>query len=187
MPPRSRLEEIPPKERLMKRRILFVMVAVILLTQNPAPRQVKADSGDRQRFVGTWRLVSEENISDSGKVSFDPVSGPHGVGYLIYAPDGYMCVGLMNPDRPNWTAPKEPTEKEKILLFDSFYAYCGKYEVHETEHVMMHLPELASTPDYVANKQPRPYKFDGDRMTFTGKNTATEGGGNYKIVWEKLK
>jgi hypothetical protein len=171
----------------MKRRFLYVLLPLILLAQRPAVPQGTTDSGIRQRFIGTWRLVSEEIISESGKVSFDPVSGPHGVGYLIYAPDGHMCVGLMNPDRPNWTAPKVPTDKEKILLFDSFYAYCGRYEVHETERVMMHLPELASTPDYVANKQPRPYTFDGDRLTFTGKNSATDGGGDYKIVWEKVK
>lgn len=164
-------------ERAMARRLLYTLLPLILIAQSPARPQVKADSGDRQRFIGTWRLISEENISDSGKVSFDPVSGPHGVGYLIYAPDGHMCVGLMNPDRPNWTEPKEPTDKEKIALFDSFYAYCGRYEVHEAEHVMMHLPELASTPDYVHYHQPRPYKFDGERLTFTGKNPATGGVG----------
>jgi hypothetical protein len=38
-----------------------------------------------------------------------------------------------------------------------------------------------------SNEQPRPYEFDGDRLTIAGKNTATEGGGSYKIVWEKVK
>lgn len=170
----------------MNRRFVFATVAVILLAQSSARPQANAVSGDRQRFVGTWRLVSDENISASGKVSYDAVSGPHGVGYLIYAPDGHMCVGLMNPDRPKWTEPKEPTDKEKIALFDSLYAYCGKYEVHEAEHLMMHLPELASTPDYVDSHQPRPYKFDGERMTFSGPETSPQGG-TFKIVWEKMK
>lgn len=173
--------------RSLPRPMLYALLPLVLLLQRPAAPQAKSDSSARQRFIGTWRLVSEQNISEKGEVTFDPVTGPHGIGYLIYDPSGHMCVGLMNPDRPNWTEPKQPTDKEKIALFDSFYAYCGRYEVHEAAQVMMHLPELASTPDYVHNDQPRPYKFDGDRLTFTGKNTATEGGGNYKIVWEKVK
>jgi hypothetical protein len=171
----------------MNRRILFALLPLLLLAQRPATPQTKTDPDIRKRFIGTWRLVYEHDISDSGQVSYDPVAGPHGIGYLIYAPDGHMCVGLMNPDRPNWKEPKQPSEKDKIALFDSFYAYCGRYEVHSAEHIMMHLPELASTPDYVNNEQPRPYAFDGDRLTFAGKNTATEGGGSYKIVWEKVK
>ena len=170
----------------MKRRFLFVLLPLILLAQRPAVPQGKMDSSIRQRFIGTWRLVSDQNISAKGEATFDTVAGPHGVGYLIYDPTGHMCVGLMNPDRPKWTEPRDPTEKEKILLFDSFYAYCGKYEIREAEHLMIHLPELASTPDYVNSTQPRPYTFDGDRMTFSGPETSPQGG-TFKIVWEKVK
>ncbi len=173
-------------KKWVTRRLLCALLPLILLAQRAAVPQAKSNSSARQQFIGTWRLMSNENISANGKVSFDPVSGPHGVGYLIYAPDGHMCVGLMNPDRPNWTEPKEPTDKEKIALFDSFYAYCGRYDVHEADHVMMHLPELASTPDYVHNDQPRPYSFDGDRLTFSGPETSPQGG-TFKIVWEKVK
>ena len=172
-------------EKMITRRLLYALLPLVLLAQRPAVPQEKTDSSLRQRFIGTWRLVSEENISADGKVSFDPVSGPHGVGYLIYDPNGHMCVGLMNPDRPKWTEPKDLTDKEKIALFDSFYAYCGRYEIKEKEHIMMHLPELASTPDYVGTDQPRPYTFDGDRMTFAGKDTRK--GGSWRITWEKVQ
>lgn len=170
----------------MKRRLLFVLLPLILLAQRPAVPQARTESSIRQRFIGTWRLVSNENISAKGEVTIATLTGPHGVGYLIYDPSGHMCVGLMNPDRPKWTEPRDPTEKEKILLFDAFYAYCGKYEIKEAEHLMIHLPELASTPDYVNSVQPRPYTFDGDRMTFSGPETRPQGGA-WKIVWEKVK
>ena len=170
----------------MRRRFLIALLPLILLAQSPATPQAKSSSSIRQRFIGTWRLVSDENISADGKVTFAALTGPHGVGYLIYAPDAHMCVGLMNPDRPKWTEPKAPTDKEKIQLFDSLYAYCGKYEIREAEHVMIHLPELASTPDFVNSTQPRPYTFDGDRMTFSGPETSPKGG-TWKIVWEKVK
>ena len=171
--------------RCFLRRGLYAFVLLILLGQRPEALEAGATESIRQRFIGTWRLVIDENISKDGKVSYPDV-GPHGVGYLIYSPDGHMCVGLMNPDRPKWKEPRDATEKEKILLFDSFYAYCGKYEIREAEQVMIHLPELASTPDYVNSTQPRPYTFEGNRMTFTGPDTSPQGG-TFKIVWEKVK
>jgi hypothetical protein len=179
---------IPEAELLMKPRYLLAFLFLLLLVQRPTGMQASANSSARQRFLGAWRLVSYQNISPQGQASYDPSVGPHGVGYLIYDPTGHMCVGLMNPERPQWREPKDPTPQEKIQLFDTFYAYCGKYEVHEADHVMMHLPELASTPDYVASRQPRPYTFDGDRLTFAGKNPPGEaGGGTYVIVWEKVE
>jgi hypothetical protein len=169
----------------MKRPILFALLLIALFLQSSAGPRANADDGDRQRFIGAWRLVSDQSTLANGKIAYE--YGPRAVGYLVYDPSGHMCVGLMNPERPKWTAPKKLMDQEKILMFDSFYAYCGKYEVNEAEHVMMHLPELASTPDYVNSHQPRPYTFEGDRVTFTGKNAPFEGGGTWKIIWEKAK
>lgn len=169
--------------KLFARRLVASLL-LILFSQGPVMPQTKTTEGDRQRFIGTWRLVTDENIKD-GKVTY-PDFGPRGVGYLIYSPDGHMCVGLMNPDRPKWKQPRDASDKEKILLFDSFYAYCGTYEIREAEHLMIHRPELASTPDYVDSVQPRPYTFDGDRVSFSGPETSPRGG-TFHIVWEKAK
>ena len=50
-----------------------------------------------------------------------------------------MCAQLMNPDRPAWMEAGHPTDAEKTSAFDGFFAYCGKYEVDEAKHVMIHL------------------------------------------------
>ncbi len=171
--------------RMWTRRVLYPALLLLLFAQRPAILAAGAAESVRERFLGTWRLVAIENISKEGKVTY-PDFGPHAVGYLIYSPQGRMCAALMNPDRPQWKEPRQVTEKEKIALFDSFYAYCGKYEIKEAEHVMMHLPEVALTPDYVRSLQPRPYSFDGDRLTFSGPDSGPQGG-TYKVVWEKVK
>jgi len=171
--------------RLFPRRIAWILLPLLLAGQRPATPQAKTTESIRQRFLGTWRLVADESISKEGKVSY-PDFGAHAVGYLVYAPDGHMCVGLMNPDRPKWTAPRNPTDQEKILLFDSFYGYCGRYEIRGAEHVMIHYPELASTPDFVNSTQPRPYTFDGNRLTFSGPEPGPQVG-TYRITWEKVK
>ena len=171
--------------RLLPHRLAYGLLPLLLLAQRPAAPQATASEGIRQRFLGTWRLVVDENISPDGKVTY-PDYGPHGTGYLIYAAEGHMCVGLMNPDRPKWKETRDPTDKEKIALFDTFYGYCGRYEIREAEHLMIHYPELASTPDYVDSTQPRPYRFDGDRLTFSGPNPGPHGG-TYRITWQKVK
>ena len=171
--------------RIIPRRLTWTLLPLLLVAQRPAAPQTKTTESIRQRFLGAWRLVSDENISKDGKVTY-PDFGPHAIGYLVYTPEGHMCAGLMNPERPKWTEPRNPTDKEKIQLFDTFYAYCGRYEIREAEHLMIHYPELAVTPDFVNSTQPRPYIFDGDRLTFSGPNPGPEGG-TYRITWEKVK
>jgi len=167
------------------RRLAWALLLLILVSQSAAAPQTKPPEGIRQHFLGTWRLVVFENISKDGKVSY-PYMGRQAVGYLMYAPDGHMCAGLMNPDRPKWSETRTPTDKEKIQLFDTFYAYCGRFEIREAEHLMIHYPELAATPDFVGSTQPRPYSFDGERLTFSGPETNPPGS-TYRITWEKVK
>ena len=54
----------------------------------------------RERFLGTWELLSTEYRYTDGRRRPYPHVGPHGKGYLMYALDGRMCAQLMNPDRP---------------------------------------------------------------------------------------
>jgi hypothetical protein len=84
---------------------------------------------------------------------------------------GRMCAQLMNPDRPAWMEAGHPTDAEKTSAFDGFFAYCGKYEVDEAKHVMIHLPEVASWPGFVGSNRHRPYTFSdsGDLLTFRAK------------------
>jgi hypothetical protein len=106
----------------------------------------------------------------------------------MYALDGHVCARLINPDRPAWKEAGHPTDAEKISAFDGFFAYCGKYEVHEAKHVMMHFPDVASWPGFVGSKQPRPYTFSdsGDLLTFSGKEMDEPGAESYSITWRKV-
>jgi len=52
-------------------------------------------------LVGTWKLLSWENRSADGEISYP--FGEDAVGYLTYNPDGYMFVAMMRPDRMEFT------------------------------------------------------------------------------------
>lgn len=141
----------------------------------------------KQRIAGTWKIVSSQQILKNGQKSFDPVLGAHGKGFLIYSSDGNMCAALMNPDRPAWHDKSRPTDSEKLSAFDGFFAYCGKYEIDVEKHVLVHLPEISMTQDFIGTRQIRPYRFDGARMILGDKEKDDPEVESWQIVWEKVE
>lgn len=163
--------------------VVFSLIAGALL----AEVQKKTDPRNEQaRFVGAWSLVStEETLTDGSKRPYLDV-GPNGKGYLMYTADGHMCAAGMNPDRPAWIDVNKPTDAEKLRAMDSFFGYCGRYEIDIANHVMYHYPEVALDPGFVGSEQKRPYRLDGDVLTFSDKDT-TPGIESYAITWRKVK
>ena len=81
--------------------ICLVAIAVSFATQKGSTRQsarINATTGIapsvpvRERFLGTWELVSTEyRYADGTRRPYADV-GPHGKGYLMYAGDGQFAV-----------------------------------------------------------------------------------------------
>jgi len=136
-------------------------------------------------LVGTWVLVSARDRMKDGSERFYADLGAHGKGYLVYTADGHMCQQLMNPDRPKWKEFDKPTEAEKISAIDGFSAYCGRYEVDEEKGMLVHLPELAWSPNYVGTRQLRPYTLQDDLLTFAGKPLDEPEVESYSITWRR--
>jgi len=166
---------------------LLTISAAFAATRLSTSRQQQKASSIRSQFIGTWKLVySQEKLKD-GSVRAAKDFGPHAAGYLMYSEDGHMCAELMNPDRPKWNDP--PTPAQKIAAVDGFAAYCGPFEIDEVNHIMWHHPEVAWSPDFVGTKQKRPYRFEGNRLTFSDKAGPDDDPdvAEWTIVWEKVK
>jgi hypothetical protein len=140
----------------------------------------------RDKLVGTWALVSAKNRMKDGSERFYPELGANGKGYLVYTADGHMCAELMNPDRPKWKEFDKPTQAEKISAIEGFSAYCGQYEVDEEKGMLVHLPELAWSPNYIGTRQLRPYTLENDTLTFAGKPLDEPEVMSYSITWKKV-
>jgi Lipocalin-like domain len=149
-------------------------------------KQIHGSPDARVQFVGAWKLVStEEKLKDGSTRPYQDV-GPHGTGYLMYSADGHMCAELTGADRPKWDVPA--TTAQKISAVNTFTAYCGRFEVDEVHHIMWHHPEVALDPNFVGTKQPRPYRFEGNRLIFSDKQAEEEDDqtvDRWTIVWEK--
>ncbi len=169
---------------MLWKRLLPVLLLALGTSGGAPERQANAANG---RLVGTWELVSTEDRMTDGSRRPYPDAGPRGKGYLIYTADGHMCAELMNPDRPSWKDATNPSAVEKVSAFDTFSAYCGRYEVEGSQNVIYHYPEVAWQPSWVGTKQRRPYRLEGDLLTFSDAIKNEPGVTSYVIVWRRVK
>jgi hypothetical protein len=139
----------------------------------------------QQSLVGTWKLISTEEVLRDGHRGPYSDLGPNAKGYLIYAGDGHMCVELMNPTRPIWKNDEEhATDAEKVSAASGFTAYCGVYTTDEMNRTIVHSPDVAFLPNYIGTSQKRPYRLEGRRLIFSGAEP-TGDIESWSIVWEK--
>lgn len=173
------------------RKIGIVLVVFVALGVAGA----KQGGGDvRKRIVGTWKLVSAVQTLEDGTTRPYPQYGPRGRGFLMYAPDGYMCANLLNPDKVKWADTQNPTAAETMAKGESSSAYCGRYEIDLKNQQLVHFPEVSTVPGYEGTRQVRPYRFEGNRLVLT---PAVSAGIDLKeekprvvrwtIIWEKVK
>ncbi|HEV2488724.1 MAG TPA: lipocalin-like domain-containing protein [Candidatus Acidoferrales bacterium] len=141
----------------------------------------------RAQIIGTWRLVSAvEHMADGSQRPYESI-GPDGKGFLMYTADGHMSAAAMNPHRQAWKDSNKPTDAEKLRAIEGFFAYCGRYEIDVANSTICHYPEVAWMPNFVGTRQERPYKFDGDLLTFSDKATNQPGVESWAITWKKMK
>ncbi len=168
-------------------RKMVLVVACVCVISTAAWAQL-TEAAVRNRIVGTWKIVSTEQVMKDGSKRPDPVLGAHGKAFLMYTADGYMCAELMNPDRPTWKNKEKPTLEDKATSFDGFFAYCGRYEIHADKNLLVHLPEVSMTQDYLGTRQIRPYRFEGNRMILGDKGKGNDPEvASWQLVWEKVK
>ena len=137
-------------------------------------------------LVGAWRLVSTEQRLSDGTSRPSPLYGSGGVGYLIYTDSGRMCALLTDPSRAKWKSSGAPTEAELRSTFDHFVAYCGRYEVNETQGFVVHHVEMDVVPNSVGTDLKRYASLEGNRLKLRPAEQLPEGVTDYTLTWERV-
>ena len=144
-----------------------------------------ASQSDRQKFVGTYRLVVTENKDASGGWVRNP--NFNSVGYITYDESGNMGVHIMPKNRPRF-AGATPTPAEAHGALRGYTAYFGPYRVHEQEKYVEHDKGLggqinaASIPIFK-----RYYDFVGNQLILTpGDNGLTKAQATARLIWERM-
>jgi Lipocalin-like domain len=160
-----------------------VMGALLVLLPLFAHAQVS-----KEQIIGTWKLTWWTRLV--GDAEEPGPLGPGAIGFIMYTTDGYMCGNAMRPDRPKFTSRdfRAGSPEEKAGAFESYFGYCGRYQVDESNGVVTHTVEVSSFPNFTGTEQKRFVTVDGDRMKITTPSVQIEGKPSHHILlWERAK
>jgi hypothetical protein len=137
-------------------------------------------------LVGTWRLVSWENRSADGAISY-PL-GRDAVGLITYTDDGFMSVAIMRADREPFAAEDllGGTSEEKARASETYVSYSGRY-VFRGDRVIHHV-ELSLFPNWSGVEQERLVEVTGNRLTLRTSPLLLGGiERSARVVWERVQ
>jgi len=145
-------------------RMILVIVLIVEIGARDSHGQ-SAAGDDTKRFIGTWRIVSDNSI-----------------GLMIYDAFGNMAAQVM----PLRTRPKyagtEPTPDEAKSAITGYLAYFGTYTVDEREHTITHHRKGSINPGQIGEDAVRRYQFaSDDRLILLPVESAA------RIIWERVK
>jgi hypothetical protein len=174
------------EEDVMRKYRLCILVMTFFMFVSPCFGQ-----SDRDKLIGTWRLVS---IEGPAPTSGDrPVKDPTGL--IIYDSTGHMAVQInMQPDRPKFKGETriQGTPEEIRAAFINYTAYYGTYEVKEKEGIIIHRLENSVYNNEIGKDNIRYYDVVGNRVILTvpvikdGK-IAPKSASPRRLIWERVK
>jgi len=150
---------------------IAIIVALVLLfsvscwTQSSRP----SNGSTRERLIGAWRLVSDEEIVNGKSTKLDQT------GILTYTSDGHMSVQIMDRN-PNATQDAGPVQYSA----NGYEGYFGRFDVNEATHSVTHHVEGALVRSLIGKDLTRIYTFSGNQLILKS-SRADE---NWQIIWE---
>jgi hypothetical protein len=137
----------------------------------------------KDRFIGTWKLVSIETRTAKGEV-VQPAAGTNQnrLGYIVYDPAGYMAVTIMPMGRKKY-AGAQPTDEEAQATVAGYTGYFGTFTINEKEQYVTHHLQGSVNPGMGANQQ-RFFELSGNRLTL--KPPPGANGNQQRLTWERM-
>lgn len=166
-------------------RLVIVLISVVAVASVPATVQSQSAAVISKQFVGVWGLVSWTKYWDDGTSTRDRRS----VGFLIYTEGGHMCWTGMDPNRPQWNTPDNPTDAELASTFLGAAAYCSRVEIHADEGFVLHHVQSAIWPLTDGFIFKRTFEFDGPNRLILSEDPAglAPPAVGSVLVWERLE
>ena len=124
-------------------------------------------------LFGAWKLKSLEARTQDGSVSYP--WGKEVCGYVIFSPEGYFCVTIMNADRKRFSSQdmKGGTVEERANAADSYLSYSGPCEIEKDKFRVK--VEVSLFPNWIESVQERNYKIEGTTLFVVSAPTIVNG------------
>jgi hypothetical protein len=141
----------------------------------------------KEQVVGTWIIVSVDNMRDDG--SKTELFGPNPKGILIYTSDGHFTLVNMRGDLPKFAAKNrdQGTPEENKAVVQGSIAYFGTYTVDEADKIISARIEGSTYPNFIGGPDQKRLvtSVTADELTFV--NPAASAGGKLQLVWKRVK
>ena len=152
--------------------------AALLLVSGPA------QAADKDRIVGTWKLVSVM-YEDALTKERTPVLGEHPRGRQIATADGRWLALVTAENRP---VPK--TDEERAQALRTMISYSGRYRVEDGKVITK--VEVAWNEAWVGGEQVRFLRFESDDLLHIESPPMPHPNVNNKVVkviviWDREK
>ncbi|MGC2659750.1 MAG: lipocalin-like domain-containing protein [Bryobacteraceae bacterium] len=133
-------------------------------------------------FLGSWGLVSCEDILSSGEVSRPFGDSP--LGSILYQADGHMSaqVSVNSPTRFVSEDPLRAAAEEAIEASRTYLGYWGSFKVYVEKGVVVHRVEGSSFPNWIGTEQVRHFRFEGSNRLIL---EAQWPSGYSKLIWQR--
>ena len=134
--------------------VLFgIALAITTSTELSGSHATAAAQGDRERFVGAWRLAWMEEPGADGAIT--RITDRKGA--LMYTRDGRMSVQIQFPE--------SQSSVSNDYISNGYEASFGTYEVNEEAQTITRHVEGSITRGLVGQSLTRAYRFSGGRLT----------------------
>ena len=171
---------MPHAERGMQKVVLssFCMLHLAFCMGSQA---VSAQTSVKDRVVGSWEMVSFENIAADGTRR----PGAYDRGQIFYDASGRMSAQLMHTSNKADQSPQ--TDEARATAFRRYLGYYGPFVVDEAKGTVTHIVEGSSNPSWVGSRQVRYYELtpDGQQLTLSVRNA--EGRVTGSLVWKRSR
>lgn len=172
----------------MNRRRLFAAAAVVglgsALLARAAPGEEHAPSA-RDRFVGTWTLVSIHYVTPDGRKA-EPF-GPGARGLLHFDAGGRFATQVMAAHRRPFASNNRMTgtAEENQAMSQGVVAYFGTYTVDAANSILtLHIVQ-SSFPNWNGTDQARRFDFKGDELRYTAASSTANPAESAELVWRR--
>jgi Lipocalin-like domain len=171
------------------KKLLFLILVLGSITVVHAQKGKKALSEKpvQQRLVGTWALISVDNIyPDSSRVH---PYGDNPRGMMVFDANGNYAIQILKAIRPKVASgdKNKCTPEENAALVQGSNSHFGKYSVDETTKTITFIIEHASFPNWEGTEQKRTYTYTGSGIKYIVTNT-TQGGQAViaEVAWRRI-
>ena len=164
----------------------YILVVAILVASVSEVAQPKTGETAKE-LIGSWRLLSYEDRDASGTIVYPYGKSPAGL--LVYDSTGHMAVQIMKNPPPDVSSDDwdKFTVAEKVALYEGYVAYFGRFEVDDTRHVVIHLPEADLSRLYIGRREERHFELASNRLILS--ETWTQSGKRWSGIrtFQRLK